>query len=470
MTVLRSFDLNGKKLSFANWIINLSPQETPFLSMIKKEKVDQTVFQWQTDHLNKPGENAMKEGSESNTSPARTTALRENYTQIFRKVVKVSKTANKVSTYGKGSEFHYQMEKAGKELKRDIEWAFLRNLGGTPELPEVGRVTAGFHAQVAPLNTPDPYTGANVHKVKNSDNVWGDMRDLAYELYMAGAHPTVMMVHPSNMIDSALLQEINPNLGPNITANRIRLFENTEKVHIEVNQINDPWGQQLKLVPNRYMPLHTGYIFNPDDWTCMVLREPTAVKLDSDGSYEKWMIECEMGLRLSNPYAAGIFDANSLYHRSDVWGSPVFCGFMFTDAFTGQLRTIPMNAQTTPEDISEHFVAKAGTPLAFWGKANDNRHVGAITVDRNATNVQLFGFRTDEGKPMCVPDGLVTQPTSYAAAQILIPSLSQEDAGIYTIELITELNREFNNYDASITRGLRLAIKADGDDIIFPPV
>ena len=33
MTTLVSYDLKGKKLSFANWISNMSPSETPFTSM-----------------------------------------------------------------------------------------------------------------------------------------------------------------------------------------------------------------------------------------------------------------------------------------------------------------------------------------------------------------------------------------------------------------------------------------------------
>ena len=65
MTVLKSYDLNGKTLSFANWISNLSPQETPFTSMTGKESIDQTLFQWQTDALEKAKSNAQIEGTEA---------------------------------------------------------------------------------------------------------------------------------------------------------------------------------------------------------------------------------------------------------------------------------------------------------------------------------------------------------------------------------------------------------------------
>ena len=51
MATLVSYDLTGKQLSFANWISNLSPTDTPFVSMTGKESIGQTLFQWQTDTL-----------------------------------------------------------------------------------------------------------------------------------------------------------------------------------------------------------------------------------------------------------------------------------------------------------------------------------------------------------------------------------------------------------------------------------
>lgn len=468
MTVLRSFEINGKKQSFANWISNLSPQETPFLSMIKKQRIDQTYTEWQIDQLNIPGENAVKEASFADHTEMRSTSVRGNYTQIFRKTVKVSKTANVVDTWGRGVEVDYQIEKAAKEIMRDIEWAFLRNLGGSPETPNVPRVLAGVHALAAPLNTPDPYTGAIVHKVKESSNVWGDIRDLSYEMYIAGAKPTVVMIHPSKLIQSAALQELGPHLGPNITANRVRLFENTPEFMYRVNQIHDPWNQKLKIIPNRHMPIDTAYMFNPDSFTAMWLRKPELIKLDSDGSYDKYMIECEVSLRLDNPYNCGIFSANSQFHRSDVWGSPVFTGFIYTDAFTNEVKVLPMNAQISPADITTNIVAKIGTPLGFWGKANVNRHIGSIYVKKGGLAHTGWSFTEETLNPMSVPLGIMAQPKGYSGSEIIIPSLTKDDAGVYYIEMLTELPNTPQGFDASMTRGFRLNLKADGDDTIFP--
>lgn len=127
-TQMVSYELNGKKLSFANWISNLSPQETPFVSMTGKEAINQTLFQWQTDALAAASEdNSVVEGSEAASGKRESTTKLSNITQILRKVVKVSDTANALVNYGRGKELQYQMEKAGKEIKRDLEMSFLHN-------------------------------------------------------------------------------------------------------------------------------------------------------------------------------------------------------------------------------------------------------------------------------------------------------------------------------------------------------
>lgn len=450
MTVLKSMDLNGKKLSFANWVSNIYPFETPFLSMINKEDVDQTVFQWQSDVLVKAGENAYKEGASAVGDQLHMTAVRWNYTQIFRKVVKVSKTANKVGTYGRENELKYQMAKAVREMKLSIEWAFLQNLGGAPESEILGRVTAGFHAQVAPLNTPHSETGAVVHKVASADIGWGGLMDLDYELYMAGANPNVIMVHPDEVSRFSYLQE-----SPRVGSNRVRVFEDTTKAEIYVNTITSPLGTTFSIIPNRLMPRNTAYMFNPEDWTAMMLRPPKKTKLDSDGSYEKWMIECEVGLRHKHPYASGIYSISSKFHRSDVWGSPVFCGFVYTKP-DGTVVTLPMNAQVPPTD-ENHIRVDRGSKMSYWAKANDSRHRGAIAVLRDGIVIHVDEFPVDEGTPMCSPKGLTQQPTSYDKTTTIVGSMGNLDSGYYTIQLVTVLPD--GTYDASFTRGVRLFVE-----------
>lgn len=302
MATLQSYDLNGKKLSFANWISNLSPQETPFTSMTGKESITQTLFQWQTDTLAAVGKNAVVEGSVAADGTLRSTTVLNNVTQMLRKVVKVSDTSNALANYGRGRELQYQMEKAGKEIKRDLEFAFLNQVGKVLGDASTARETAGFRGLVAGLGVADGDTGAIVHKESTDVGAISeaDLFDLTYNLYLSGSNANIIMFHPKHAAFFSSLQE---KTG---TGNRQRIFEDTPKFSVYVSTIVDPLGQEYKLVPNRWMPEDAIYFFNSADWTQMVLRAPQRTKLAKDGSYEKWMIELEVGLRHRNPYASGI--------------------------------------------------------------------------------------------------------------------------------------------------------------------
>lgn len=315
MTMLKSFDLNGKKESFANWISNLSPCETPFISMIPKEKVDQVQYSWQTDALSKP-DNAMdiKEGVvvDKTKNATGVTKVHTNFTQIYRKAVRVSDTTKNISLYGRASELALQMEKAGMEIKRDLEHCILNTSeAGRPGTAANHGIAAGVQSLVA-TTAADPDTGAVVRKIVTYASGGAvkftqvQVFDLTYQLYLAGARANKVMVHPANMYI------FSDWIGSNqVTPHVHRMFKGLEtKFNAHVSSFRDPLGQVFEIIPNRYMPTNQLFFFNESDWTQMVLREPSKVELAKNGSSEKHMIEMEVGLRHRNPYASAILEFN----------------------------------------------------------------------------------------------------------------------------------------------------------------
>ncbi|MGL5013805.1 MAG: SU10 major capsid protein [Bacteroidales bacterium] len=356
MAILTSYDLNGKKDSFANWISNLSPVDTFFVSTTKKETVQNTMFQWQTDSLAAAdATNAQVETSAAIAGDLKKTVVHSNLTQILRKAVEVSDTADSLSNWGRGKELGYQMEKAGKEIKRDLELILLQlNNAGTGSnvntkgyklsgkaadegaqgdkgetafvkqdttnqvaVPGEARKTRSFGDLVAALATnasgsaaveadgpaKDADTGAVVHKKTGTLNTMTEAQlfDITYNLYLAGSDANTIMYHPKHAAFFSSLMEIG--------AQRAKLIANMDTtLNKFVASLIDPLGQQFTLVPNRYMPADAVYFFNPNDWTQMVLREPQKVELAKKGSSERWMIEMELGLRHKNPFASGILE------------------------------------------------------------------------------------------------------------------------------------------------------------------
>lgn len=314
ITNMRSFDLKGNKLSFANWISNISPTETPFTSMLGKEAISQTKFQWQTDIIPAiKADNARIEGYVPSDEVIAGTEVLENVTQIFRRGASVTDTANVVSYYGRGKEIGYQMEKASLELKRDMEKAFLNQ--GTAVTAATGTAgkTAGFLGLVAAKNATAPDTLAVVHKetAANTGPTEAELFDLTYELYIANSKANIIMFHPKHAsFFSGLIEVKTADVAAK--GNRMKMFGNMDATfNAEVDTIIDPLGQKFALVPNRLMPENYLYFFNPSDWTEMVLRAPKKIELGRKGSLTEWVIEAEVGLRHRNKFASGILEVKN---------------------------------------------------------------------------------------------------------------------------------------------------------------
>src|SRR5262245_60231045 len=121
----QTYDQVGIAEDVSDIISNISPTKTPFQTAIGGEKVTNTLFEWQEDSLRAAASNAKAEGADAVDTARTPTVMRQNHTQIMSETVKVSRTASRVKTYGRAREMAYQMEKASKALKRDLEFAFV---------------------------------------------------------------------------------------------------------------------------------------------------------------------------------------------------------------------------------------------------------------------------------------------------------------------------------------------------------
>jgi hypothetical protein len=144
-----TYDLIGIAEDVEDVIFNISPEETPFLSMAKRKKVSNTLHQWQTDTLAAAGANRQIEGDDSTYATAAPTTMLSNYTQIAKKTVMVSGTADAVRKYGRKEEFAYQIAKQGKAIKRDIEYSLVRNQASSAGGSATARSSAGLESMIA---------------------------------------------------------------------------------------------------------------------------------------------------------------------------------------------------------------------------------------------------------------------------------------------------------------------------------
>ena len=360
---MNSYDLNGNKQSFANWISMLRNYETPFLNLVKTDKVNHTLFSWQTDRLAAPnGNNYSVEGSDAVTGNLAPTKVVQNVTQILSKVVKVSDTAAKVESWGRKQETAYQMEKAGLELFKDLEWAFLNNVAYEAGGNDKPRITAGVRGLAQPINLPCQSTGAVTHLVTDKDITEDDLFDLTYNLYLAGSKANMICYHPSMALFFTKLMESDT---------KARIFKNNPQLMLEVFTIVDPLGQRYLLMPLRQMPKDVIYVINKEDFTQKVLRAPSRTLLDREGSYDKWLLEMEIGLRLSNPCAAGILQKVNTSNK------------LLKKQRLHNLVTTSQTLPTTEAQVAVDFVTSTG----FWYSPITNHDV---TVANTSPALNIF--------------------------------------------------------------------------------
>jgi len=143
MAVLTTYSTTGIREDLSDIIYNISPTDTPFLSSIGKTKATNTSYQWQTDTLTAVAANAKVEGASISYPTLTSSTKLTNYTQISSKACQVSGTDDAVNLAGRNTEIAYQVAKAAKELKRDMENALLANVAAATGDATTARALGG---------------------------------------------------------------------------------------------------------------------------------------------------------------------------------------------------------------------------------------------------------------------------------------------------------------------------------------
>lgn len=137
---------SGLAEDFEDVIFDVSPTDTPMLTMAKRKKATARYHQWQTDSLAAASSNKAEEGADASYATAAQTTTLGNYCQISTKTVDISRTLDIVNKYGRKSEVAMQLMKRGKELKRDIEFTICRNQASAST---TARATAGWECMIS---------------------------------------------------------------------------------------------------------------------------------------------------------------------------------------------------------------------------------------------------------------------------------------------------------------------------------
>lgn len=288
----KSYDQVGKKEDVEDIIYDISPTLTPFTSSIGSSAASATLHQWQEDSLAAVGANAAVEGADAGTSSVDTTTMKTNNTQIFTKVVQTSGTADAVQKYGRSSELAYQIAKKGKEIRRDIEHAFVGAL-------QAG--TAGNGSTARQLTSAQNQIDASTTSTAGSNRTFTEtlLLGVLQDVYEAGGDPNQIQVTPSHSVTVA-------NFAA--ASGRQRDFGTGKTIVQAVDLYVSPFGE-CSVVPNRFLQANTALVLDTEYWSRAVLRPMQTINLAKTGDSEKRQMLSELTLVCENSKASGLIEA-----------------------------------------------------------------------------------------------------------------------------------------------------------------
>lgn len=302
-----TFNSNRVREQLMDKIYNVSVQDTPFLSLIKREKVSGVFEEWLTDNFASGGANKVEQGNQVAVAATTPTDRYGNRTQISEKSFGVTGTQEAVEKAGGKSEYNIQLAKKMVELKKDMEFACLQNTTSIAAAAGVAPQTRGMLGWIATntdFNAGGTPAGANPNPLTNTAPTDGATR-----AFTEGLFKNVLQ----KMFDSgadvtgtyAFLPSAQRTIFDGFTGGQTR-FDKAEDatLHATLEVYVGPFGR-VKAVNARHMRSRDVFIVNPEFVSLGILRPMNDEKLAKKGDVTEYMVNAEYMLLCKNEKAHG---------------------------------------------------------------------------------------------------------------------------------------------------------------------
>ena len=297
----------GIREDLSDLISIISPTEVPFQSAVRKGKVSNKIYEWQTDALAAASLNAIAEGNTAPVAAVTPTVRQRNWTQILTKVAKTTGTVDAVDKAGRAKEMAYQLQKVGKEIKRDLELSLCQNTVANSGNPGVtASVFKGLEGWLGDNNdlgasgvapNPEAAGGLGTAPTDGTARAFTEtlLKNVLQSVYTAGGDPSIIMTGPGNRAVFSTFDGVSSQQQLDVSSNKI---VGTMSVY------ESDWGT-LKVVPNRFQRNRTAFIIDPKGFELVTLRPLFTQDLATTGDFQSKQLIMECGLKVDNWRAHG---------------------------------------------------------------------------------------------------------------------------------------------------------------------
>jgi hypothetical protein len=310
MAIYNAYDAVGQREDLTDIIYDITPTETPFMSSIGKTKATAVYHEWQTDSLAAATtNNAAVEGADASDATLSPTVRLGNYTQILQKTIKVSGTLDAVNKAGRKSEKAYQLAKASKEMKRDLETILLANQGRSAGTTNSTARKMGSLLSWIKTNTDFGSGGGDPTTIGVSTRTDGTVRtftevllkSLVSEVFVSGGVPKILMVGALGK------QKVSTFTG--LSAYRYNVNGGNGSSQATIVGAADVYLSDfgsMSVVPNRFMRTRDALVLDPEYAAIAYLRPFQTNELAKAGDSDKTQVLVECTLEVKNEAAHGI--------------------------------------------------------------------------------------------------------------------------------------------------------------------
>ena len=226
--------------------------------------------------------------------------------QISRKSVIVSGTLDSVSKAGRNNELAYQISKASKELKRDMETSLTANQAPVTGDDSTPRRLAGLESWIK-TNTSkgggsgaDPSTSGTNARTDGTQRAFTEaqLKDVIKKCWDEGGDPSMVM-----------LGSFNKQILSGFTGGSTRFDPAENKRLVAAVDVYESDFGAMTVVPNRFSRSRSAYVIQPDMFGVAFLRDFQLMDLAKTGDATKQALLAEYTLVSKNEKASGgIFD------------------------------------------------------------------------------------------------------------------------------------------------------------------
>lgn len=305
---LKDASIKGKPRDLMDMIFNVAPTDTPFLTMCGKSTASQTLHEWQTDTLASPAENSVLEGADTTVFSESYTTELSNKTQILKKAINVSGTAQAVKQAGVSKQYAYQMALRTKELKKDVEYALLQNkVSRSDNGSSEGRLMTGlpcwmqanYAGESGGAKATLPGTPCSAGTPRLPDEAM--LKAMLTDIYNAGGNPDRIMMAP----------DIRVKMSEVLSGGATKMERAEKKKATAVIDVYVSDFGSLKLVPNRVQAFESfsktcAFVLDPQYWKVAYLRGFREERLAVTGDSLKGHVLVECTLEARNDASSGV--------------------------------------------------------------------------------------------------------------------------------------------------------------------